>query len=314
MSRKYLLITPCRDEAVFLQKTIDSVAAQTILPRKWIIVDDGSTDETPQILAAAQEQHDFIEVIRREDRGKRSVGPGVIDAFYAGLEAADLDGFDFICKLDGDLEFQPGYFQRLMEIFEEDPALGNLSGKLFLREGNSLVEERLRDDNAIGPAKFYRVECFRDIGGFVRQVSWDGIDGQMCRMHGWVPAAVPEAGLRIIHLRRMGSSQISFWEGRLRWGRGKYFMGSRWYYVFAVAIYRMFEKPYVISGIGILVGFIQAAARREPRFDNREYLRFFRRYEFESLLFGRVRTMHKYNRRVRENLLHRASATSSADK
>jgi glycosyltransferase involved in cell wall biosynthesis len=313
MSRRYLLITPCRDEAAYLQTTVDSVAAQTVLPRKWIVVDDGSTDETPQILAAAQKQYDFIEVVRRENRGRRSVGPGVIDAFYAGLEAANLDDYDFVCKLDGDLEFQPRYFERLMEIFEADRALGNLSGKLFLRYGSDLVEERLRDDNAIGPAKFYRVQCFRDMGGFVRQVSWDGIDGQMCRMRGWVPAAVPEDELRIIHLRRMGSSEKSFWEGRLRWGRGKYFMGSRWYYVFAVAMYRMFEKPYVISGVGILVGYIRAAIRREPRFEDAEYLRFFRRYEFESLLFGRVRTMRKFNQQVRASFDRRPSTSSALD-
>src|SRR5688572_16250082 len=306
-SRRYLLISPCRDEAAFLQTTIDSVGSQTVLPAKWIVVDDGSTDQTPRILEAARERYDFIEVIRRDNRGTRSVGPGVIDAFYAGLESANLDDYDFVCKLDVDLEFQPRYFERLMEMFEKDPALGNLSGKLFLRYGSRLVEERLRDDNAIGPAKFYRVECFRQIGGFVRQVSWDGIDGQLCRMHGWVPAAVPEDELRVVHLRRMGSSEKSFWEGRLRWGRGKYFMGSRWYYVFAVAMYRMFEKPYVISGIGILVGYIGAAFRRETRFENADYLRFFRRYEFESLLFGRDRTMRKFNARVRARSSQRAN-------
>ena len=265
MLRKYALITPCRDEDAYLQTTIDCVAAQTVLPTKWVIVDDGSTDDTPEIISTAQRQYDYIDVVRRDDRGQRSVGPGVVDAFYAGLESVNLDDYDFVCKFDGDLEFQPRYFERLMESFDKDPWLGNLSGKLFLRYGSRLVEERLRDDNSIGPAKFYRVECFRDIGGFVRQVSWDGIDGHMCRMRGWVPAAIDEEELRVIHLRRMGSSQQSFWEGRLRWGRGKYYMGSRWYYVLAVSIYRMFERPFVVSGVGILIGYIRASVRREPR-------------------------------------------------
>lgn len=299
MSRRYLLISPCRDEAVYLQRTIDSVAAQTVLPRKWVIVDDGSTDATPQILAAAARQYHFIQVVRREDRGKRSVGPGVIDAFYSGMDGVDLDEFDYVTKLDVDLEFQPRYFERLMEQFDADPILGNLSGKLYLQYGNRLVEERLRDDNAVGPAKFYRVACFKDIGGFVRQVSWDGIDGHMCRLKGWIPRAVNEAELRIVHLRRMGSSEVSFWEGRKRWGRGKYFMGSRWYYVAAVAFYRMFERPYVISGIGIMVGYIKATLARQPRFEDPEYLRFFRRYELESLVFGRDRATRRFDERVR---------------
>jgi len=299
MTNRYLLITPCRDEAVHLQSTIDSVGAQTVPPAKWVIVDDGSTDETPAILARARQKYGFIEVVSRQDRGRRSVGPGVIDAFYAGLAAVNLDDYDFVCKLDADLEFQPEYFQRLMEHFAADPALGNLSGKLYLRYGSELVEERLRDDNAMGPAKFYRVACFKDIGGFVRQVSWDGIDGHMCRMRGWVPSAIDEEKLRVIHLRRMGSSEISFWEGRLRWGRGKYFMGSRLYYVVAISIYRMFERPYFVSGIGILVGYIRAALRGEQRYDNPEYLKFFRQYEFESVVLGRERTMRKFDAQAR---------------
>jgi glycosyltransferase involved in cell wall biosynthesis len=313
MSRRYLLITPCRDEAAYLQTTIDCIGSQTVLPTKWIIVDDGSTDQTPNILSAARKKHNFIEVVRRENRGRRSVGPGVVDAFYAGLETTNLDHYDFVCKLDADLEFQSRYFERLMEILEADPVLGNLSGKLFLRYGRDLVEEKLRDDNAIGPAKFYRVECFRDINGFLRQVGWDGIDGQMCRLRGWIPAAVADDELRIVHLRRMGSSEISLWEGRMRWGRGKYFMGSRWYYVFAVAVYRMFERPYVISGVGILVGYIRAVIAREPRIDDAEYLRFFRQYELESLFFGRVRTMRKFNQQVRTSSDRRLSTTSPAD-
>src|SRR5690349_5128474 len=107
MSKRYALITPCRDEAAFLQTTIDTVAAQSIPPSKWVIVDDGSTDNTPSILKRAAEQYPYIQVIRREDRGRRSVGPGVIEAFYEGLQAIDVDEFDYICKFDGDLEMPP---------------------------------------------------------------------------------------------------------------------------------------------------------------------------------------------------------------
>jgi UDP-N-acetylglucosamine transferase subunit ALG13/glycosyltransferase involved in cell wall biosynthesis len=304
MRNRYLIITPCRDEADYLQKTIDSVASQTVLPARWVVVDDGSTDETPQILARAAETLPFLTVVRREDRGRRAVGPGVVDAFYAGLESVDLDDYDFVCKLDGDLEFQPRYFERLMEIMDQDPVLGNVSGKLYLQYGDRLVEERLRDDNAIGPSKFYRVECFKQIGGFVRQVSWDGIDAHTCRLNGWIPAARDEEELRVIHLRRMGSSEISFWEGRKRWGRGKYFMGSRMYYVLALTFYRMFERPFVVSGIGIIVGYLQAAMAKERRYENPDYLRFCRRYELESLLLGRARTTRKYDNRIRQRQGH----------
>lgn len=299
MPRRYVLITPCRDEAAHLQTTIDSVAAQTVLPVKWIIVDDGSTDDTPRILARATRAHPFIQVVRREDRGRRSVGPGVIEAFYDGLQAVDLNSCDYICKFDGDLELQPRYFERVMEYFERDAWLGTLSGKLYLRYGDKLVEERCGDENSVGPVKFYRTGCFRDIGGFLRQVSWDGIDGHMCRMRGWIARSVHDPELQIIHLRRMGSSQESFWTGRLRWGRGKYFMGSAWYYVLAASVYRMFERPYVLSGIGIWAGYWRAMRAREHRFEDPEYLQHFRHYELHSLLLGKRRTMERYHACIR---------------
>lgn len=299
MSRRYVLITPCRDEAAFLEATIRTVAAQSVQPAKWIIVDDGSTDDTPNILERAAQQHDYIEVIRREDRGRRAVGPGVIEAFYAGLEHVDLNEYDYLCKLDGDLELPTRYFERLMEHFEADPWLGTLSGKLFLRYGDRLVEERCGDENSVGPSKFYRVACFNDIGGFVRQVSWDGIDGHVCRMKGWIARSMNEPELQIVHLRRMGSSEVSFWTGRKRWGRGKYFMGSSLPYVCAASIYRMAERPYVISGVGILWGYLQAMFSKGERYGDRQYLRHLRRYERRALLRGRRRTMNACHDHIR---------------
>ncbi len=311
MTTKYALITPCRDEAAYLQTTIDSITGQTVKPTRWIIVDDGSTDSTPEILKSAAQKYSFIKIIRREDRGERSVGPGVIDAFYAGLATITIEDFDYICKLDGDLELPEQYFESLMQHFTDDPWLGTLSGKLFVRYGEKLVEERCGDENSVGPAKFYKVECFKDINGFVRAVCWDGIDGHMCRMNGWKALSINDINLQIIHLRRMGSSYKGIWTGRLRWGRGKYFMGSRWYYMVAVSLYRVFERPYFINGIGILVGYLQAAFRGDQRFDDQSYLSFFRKYELESLLFGKRNTMKKYHDQLMESLPQRRTIKES---
>lgn len=312
MSRRYVLITPCRDEAAYLRTTIESIAAQTVPPALWVIVDDGSTDETPAILEEAAKKYSYMKIIRREDRGKRAVGPGVIDAFYEGLSHVDLDNYDYLCKLDGDLELPDRYFERLMELCENDPWLGTVSGKLFLRYGDKLVEERCGDENSVGPSKFYRVECFNDIGGFVRQVSWDGIDGHMCRMKGWVARSINEPDLQIIHLRRMGSSQVSFWTGRLRWGRGKYYMGSSLPYVLAASMYRLFERPFVISGIGIFCGYVQAIVRREQRYNDPAYLAHLRKYEWRALTGGKRRTMRQYHDEVRANHPERAASDTLA--
>ena len=299
--RRYLVITPCRDEAQYLKKTIDTMVAQTVLPKRWVIVDDGSTDETPQILASAEKKYSFISVIQREDRGKRVVGPGVIEAFNEGLSAVNLNEYDYICKLDGDLGLPPRYFEKLMEEMEKDPLIGNLSGKTYIERTNgNWVSERMGDENAIGPSKFYRTECFIDIGGFVKQVCWDGIDGHICRMKGWIAGSIDRKELRIKHYRPHGSSQENIWVGRKRWGRGKYYMGSSFIYVLAACAYRIFEFPFLLGSIGILTGYLSAMKKKEKRYDNPDYLSFLRRYEFKSLLIGKKNNLVNYNQKIRE--------------
>src|SRR5262249_5558667 len=127
--RRYLLVSPCRDEAAYIRRTLDSVARQSIPPTSWIVVDDGSTDETPAILAEYAARLPYLTVVRRDDRGRRSVGPGVVEAFYAGLEGVDLGRFDYLCKLDMDLDLPPRYFEGLMKRMENEPRLGTTSGK-----------------------------------------------------------------------------------------------------------------------------------------------------------------------------------------
>lgn len=299
LTNSYVLISPCRDEADYMRQTLDSIVTQSLRPAKWVIVDDGSTDETPQILAEYSRQHDWIKIVTRTDRGKRAVGPGVIDAFYAGLETINMDDFAYLCKLDLDLKIPPTYFERVIAQMEDTPRLANFSGKPYLLEPDgSLTSERLGDENAVGQIKLYRTTAFKEIGGFIRQVSWDGIDGHMCRMKGWIARSEDSPELRFIHLRQMGSSQHSIWVGRLRWGFGKYFMGSALYFVVAVALYRMLEKPYIVGGWGILWGYLKAMFSRAPRFENKEFRRFLRRFELQSLLFGKRRTVNRYHRRI----------------
>ncbi|MEQ8483702.1 MAG: glycosyltransferase family A protein [Pseudomonadales bacterium] len=300
MGRRYCLITPCRNEAKFIETTLRTTCAQSVLPALWVIVDDGSTDATPEILARYAAQHDFIKVVKRQDRGARAVGPGVVEAFYDGLSRVDLDAFDYVTKYDGDLEVPPRYFERAMELMEADPYLGNVSGKLFERRPDgSLFEERTGDENAVGPIKFYRVACFQEIGGFVREVQWDGIDGHVCRLNGWIAWSTNDPEMRIIHLRPMGSSQQNIQVGRARWGRGKYFMGSAWYYVLASALYRSIEPPYVLGGLGMMYGYLKAALTGHRRYDNPECRRYVRRFERAQLLRGKARALALENERIR---------------
>jgi biofilm PGA synthesis N-glycosyltransferase PgaC len=284
---RIVVISPCRDEARTLERTIACMAAQTHPPARWIVVDDGSSDATPQMLAAARGRIPWLRVVRRADRGFRKVGGGVIDAYYEGLAAVDVD-YDFVAKMDVDLEFSPRYLEHILEHFRADAKLAAASGKVFRPEGDGLVEEFMIDEMVAGQFKLYRRDAFERIGGFVREVMWDGIDFHRARMAGYRTASLPDPELRITHLRLMGSSDKNVYRGRLRWGRGQWFMGSSFPYVAASGLFRMREKPWVLGGLLIVAGYLEAALRRAPRYEDPEFRRELRRWQ-RVRLFGVVR-------------------------
>lgn len=278
-----LIISPVKDEAAYLSRTIDSMVAQTVRPTVWLIVNDGSTDETGAIADAAAARHPWIQVLHRPAGTQRRVGPGVVEAFYAGLALFDLDRFDYVCKLDGDLEFPPRYFEELLRRFDANPRLGTASGKAHVPVGDRFVLERTGDQFSHGVAKLYRRECFEEIGGFVREVMWDGIDCHRCRMLGWEAVSYSDPELAIKHLRLMGSSFKSVYHGRVRWGRGQYFMGTHPVYIMAISAYRMAERPWVLGGLSLLYGYWKAAIERKPRYDDPEFRRYLHRWQFGEL-------------------------------
>jgi glycosyltransferase involved in cell wall biosynthesis len=277
-----VIVSPCRDEEATLPNTIDCMRSQIHPPEQWVIVDDGSTDRTREILADAEREIPWLRVVRRADRGARKLGGGVIDAFYDGLETVDVD-YDFIAKMDVDLEFSPRYLERILEDFDRDPKLAAASGKVYRLEGDRIVEEFMIDEMVAGQFKLYRRDAFERIGGFVREVMWDGIDFHRARMEGFRTASLRDPELRIVHLRLMGSSDVSIYRGRLRWGRGQWFMGSAFPYVLASGIFRMGERPYVIGGLLIIVGYILAALQRKPRYEGGAFRRELRRWQYARL-------------------------------
>ncbi len=292
-NNRYVLISPCRDEALYMRQTLDTVIAQSVRPAKWIIVDDGSTDETPKILAQYAMQHDWIEVVTRQDRGGRAVGPGVIDAFYFGYEKINPDDYDYLCKLDLDLRLPLRYFEILMQRMAGNPRIATCSGKAYIEVDGRLENERHGDETSLGMTKFYRVSCFKAIGGFVREVMWDGIDCHRCRMMGWIACSWDEPELRFVHLRPMGSSQQDIYTGRMRHGYGQYFMGTSLVFMAASALYRLNEKPYLLGSLAILWGWLRSALQRKPRYPDSEFRKFLRRYQWRALLVGKKRAIEE---------------------
>ena len=286
MPAKILIISPVKDEAEYLQHTIDSMVSQTVRPTTWIIVNDGSSDDTGPIADRAAAAHPWIRVLHRPAGTQRRVGPGVIEAFYAGLDQVNIKDYDYVCKLDGDLEFGANYFADLMDRFQADPRLGTISGKTHIPVNGAFVLERTGDEFSHGVAKLYRRECFEEIGGFVRQVMWDGIDCHRCRMLGWKAESSPDPALAIKHLRQMGSSHKSVFHGRRRWGFGQYFMGTHPLYMLGISGYRMAERPWVLGGLNILFGYLGAWMKRAPRYDDPQFRKHLHRWQLNKLKLG----------------------------
>ena len=293
----YLIISPCRNEADFMRKTIESVICQTVQPSLWVIVDDGSNDETPSILAEYASKSAFIKILHRDNRGFRSVGPGVIEAFYAGYAVVQIEDFDFICKLDLDLELPPRYFEMLIQRMNENPRLGTCSGKPYFidKRNGKLVSEKCGDENSVGMTKFFRKECFQQIGGFIRQVMWDGIDGHRCRMHGWFAYSWDEPDLRFIHLRPMGFSQKGMLTGRMRHGYGQYFMGTGLTYMTVSALYRMTRPPFIIGGLAMWCGYVRSMLSGKERLKDPAFRSFLRKYHWSCLLRGKAKATELIN-------------------
>lgn len=312
-SRRYALVTPCRDEAKYARRTLESVANQTVQPALWVIVDDGSKDETPAILAEYAANLPYIRVIRRPDRGDRKLGGGVIDAFYAGYDTIDPTQFDYVTKLDLDLDLPAAYFDTLMKRMEADPRIGTASGKPFFTDPRTgkQIDEVCGDENSVGMVKFYRTECFTQIGGFVRELMWDGIDCHRCRLLGWLAVSWDDPALRFEHLRPMGTSHKNWWTGRVRHGVGQYYMGTTPAYMLASALFRVAKPPVLVGSAAMLWGYAKSLAARRPRYGDAAFRRFLRKYQWACLLKGKTKATAEVNERQRGQW--RGAGTAGAD-
>ncbi len=300
-SRRYCLISPCRDEVQYARRCIDSVLAQSELPALWVIVDDGSTDGTTELLASFAQAYSWIRVVRREAATRR-LGGGVIEAFDAGLATVDLDEFDYVCKFDLDLDLPAGYFARMMDETDDDPRLASVSGKpyYYLDADPTRRWERCGDENSVGMTKFYRVEAFRDIGGFARELMWDGIDCHTASSRGWRCRAINDPDAAFEHLRPMGSSDRGILRGRRRhgYGYGQYYMGSGPLFVVASAAFRLRDDPKALGSINMVAGYLGAALKRVPRHGDAAFRKHLRTFQRESLVLGKDAATRRWERRT----------------
>ena len=287
MSLAYVLITPARNEAQFIRLTLESMVAQTVRPLKWVIVSDGSTDGTDDIAAEYARAHSWIELIRMPERQERHFA-GKVHAFNAGYAKVAGLPYDVIGNLDGDVSFQPDYFEFLLHKFVENPQLG-VGGTPF-REGSDQENAAVRYDyrftsvdHVSGQCQLFRRQCFEDIGGYIpRKVGGiDLIAVISARMKGWQTRCFIDR--TYLHQRPMSTATQHWLVVPLRGGRTDYILGSHPVWHLFRCLYQMTRRPWVIAGSLRLAGFTWALARRLPKEVPRDLVRFRRQEQMQRL-------------------------------
>jgi glycosyltransferase involved in cell wall biosynthesis len=280
---KYVLITPAHNEEAFIQKTLDSMVAQTLLPERWVIVDDGSTDRTAEIVESYEKQYPWIELLRRPRGSDRSFA-GKVYAFNLGLNRAASLTFEVLGNLDADLSFDPDYLAFLMEKFLNDPKLG-VAGTPFTENGGyDTADDSFEGENHVaGGCQLFRRRCFEEIGGYVPNgiggIDWIAVT--TARMKGWKTRSFSEK--RFHHYRSLGTAGRSGLAAKFSYGEKDYYLGgSPLWQLFRVA-YRMTKRPILIDGLALLSGYCWAAIRRVERSVTPELMRFHRREQMQKL-------------------------------
>jgi poly-beta-1,6-N-acetyl-D-glucosamine synthase len=279
----YVIITPARNEASVIVHTLASVVAQTRLPDRWVIVDDGSTDETPALVQEYAARHPWIQLVQMPPRVERHFA-GKAYAVKAGLAALGERPYDVIVNLDADVSFAPDYMEFLLQKFAENPRLG-VGGTPFTQDGGyDSTRDSFEGSNYVaGPCQLFRAECFAEIGGYVanRAGGVDWIAVMTARMKGWTVTAFPDK--RFHHHRSMGTAERGEVAALFSYGEKDYYLGgSPVWQLFRVA-FRLAKPPVVVGGVALLAGYVWAAVRRVERPVSPELVRFHRREQMKKL-------------------------------
>jgi glycosyltransferase involved in cell wall biosynthesis len=279
----YVVVTPVRNEEKYLPLTIESMAAQTLRPMKWIIVNDGSTDHTGKIADDAAKAHPWIQALHRADRGFRQAGGGVVDAFDEGYRRVENQRWDYLVKLDGDLSFEVDYFERCFARFDETPCLGIAGGTICSATPRGIEVESKIDPrfHVRGATKIYRAACWQAIGGLIHAPGWDTLDEVKANMLGWSTQTLPE--MKVIHHRPTGAA-YGTWKDRVKGGTANYISGYHPLFMVIKCMRRSIERPYLFGSLALLFGYLKARMNGTARVDDRALIHYFQQQQMRRLL------------------------------
>lgn len=263
-SLRYALITPARNEAENIERLIQSMVAQTVQPVKWVIVSDGSTDGTDDIVRKHAEQHNWIELERRPERQTERHFAAKVEAFNAGYARLKGVGYDLVGSMDADISFDADFFAFLLGKFAEDPKLG-LGGAPFKEEGLEYDFRFSSAEHVSGALQLFRRECFDQIGGYV-PIKGGGIDVVAvwsARARGWQTRTHTEKFYR--HHRKMGTAKDSLWRVKFKDGRKDYALGVHPLWEVFRTAYQMTKRPFLVGGIALGFGYVLSMVTRPER-------------------------------------------------
>ena len=280
-SSSYVIVTPVKDEAAHIEDMIKSVLAQTKRPDRWIIVDDGSTDKTSEIISSNTKGITWISVLNTKSTF-RNLGSAEIIAFNKGLDTVLVDDFDFIVKLDGDVKLNPDYFQEILKRMEHDKSYGIISGVYREMHDGNWVTIKMPSYHAAGASKVVRRECYKAIGGFVPQKGWDTLDEIRAGLHGWKTGHFED--IVFAHLKPEGIAMGKLNTHRFH-GEIYYQTGGGFLFLLVKALHRMlFAKPFFIGGMALIFGYLAPLFMEKQRLVNRKEANFYKKMLNKRLL------------------------------
>lgn len=277
----YILITPARNEEAFIEQTIQSVISQTVLPKRWIIVSDGSTDRTDAIVTAYLAKNPWMELLRLPEHKERHFAAKA-NCFNAGYRKVKDVPFNIVGNLDADITFEEDYFGFLLGKFADNQKLG-VAGTPFI-EGSTQYDYRYSSiEHVSGACQLFRRECFEEIGGYI-PIKGGGIDWiavTTARMKGWETRTFTERSC--FHHRRLGTGDNHILIAQFKYGQKNYFLGGHPLWQLFRSIYQLTNKPYIIGGLLLLAGYTWGFLRRMERPISGELIKFYRKEQMERL-------------------------------
>ena len=275
----YYIIIPAHNEEQFIALTLQSIEAQTILPKRIVVVDDNSTDTTAAIVASFIKNNSTISMVKSTSEAMHLPGSKVILAFQKGLETLDQN-YDFIVKLDADLILPNTYFETIISHFKKNATIGMSGGFAYIEKNGNWILENLTDKNHIrGAFKAYRKECFIQIGGLKPAMGWDTVDELLAKFYGW--KVVTDVTLKVKHLKPTGANYNKI--ARFKQGEAFYSLGYG-FLITAIAsakLASMKRRPLLF--LDYLSGFWKAKSAKKPLLVTEEQAQFIRKYRLQKM-------------------------------